>query len=1383
MKNIIHFKYFTILVFIFCWQHKIISQNQIPQNTLDKSRIPSWIIAKTSQISEKKMIEIINDPMSFYNMQDSTDIRELNLSKLNDITVALYQLYDSLSYKSNFVITSIINSERDQDCYFVFNSFDLESSIFINGQKQVTKNDGLKSFDVSLKKGINEIVIFSKSLRRNLSSFLFEIISDKYSKVKLIGRDKNKNLTPYAFTQILNQNGLIRNERLDENGELNIRLIPGDYKFRIATTKEHLWSEKFSLKSEDQKTINLTLKNKAVISGNLYKYDNKTPNSGVQVSIINSENNKVIQSLCTGEKGEFKFFPPDGQYNLRFTVNDNYIFHKSENEITNFTINSKIYEHKNLKYSLASQSDVYVRKVGMFDGLLSDECHKLTISKNKLLYIGTYNGLSIYNGVTIKSYNYEDGLPNGSISDVIEDSKGNIWISFNEKGLVQWKNGQVIRHFTTKDGLPSNHVNIIREDNKGDIVIGTGSGLSIYDGKTFKNYNFTKGISNGFITALEIVGNNIWIGCSFGQNYSNPSGIGGGLSIFNGKKFKSFEIKSSYFDYRTFQINCITSDKKGNILIGTDGGLLKYNGSNFTIYREKEGLISNKVQAIYVDDDQILIGTNQGLNFMSGDKIKSFVTKEISELSSGRIYSINKSNDGVYFVGTTRGLYLFDPNSFDIISNKQGIANSNIWYRGIMDLEIDSDGVMWAASGNNGVYKIVNNKIVKTYNTRNSNISSNYVIEIEIANDGAIWLAHNSGGVSKIQNDISQSMNQKLGIKDGTTVSDIAFSYDGSIWLASNKGLGKYKNDSLNFFDESDGLVIPIGQADVNIGNKGEIIYSTYGEGMSVYQDGKFTNFTEDNGLKDNRIWDLDIDSKNNYWLALDGKCVQKFDGKTFTHYGLEDGITAGETNTAYVDELDNVWIGTFGGGVCNFDGKYWNSIDSRDGLLENTITSICGVNGNKYWFGSQNGISCYLPKHQIPSVFIEKIETSKGSFESLADLKSKNEKLLQGSRITFTLNSNSFNTKEEKQKFLVSIIQKGKKNTRIIKSNKFDFFPKNAGKYQLEFQSIDRDMNYSKAEIIDFKIISPWYLNPVTAIPFWGGLITILSLLLYVTKKYLNQRKYSIQLKEESQKNDREARARLEEKNKEIVDSINYAKRIQDAMMTSEGYRKSVIPKSFILFKPKDVVSGDFYWVYKDQEDNIFFTVADCTGHGVPGAFMSMIGTSLLNEIIVEKGINDTNKILDEMRKQIIKSLNQDTADDQKDGMDISLCKLNLKKKTLEFSGAHNPLVTVSGNELNTFKGDSQAVGLETVDKKPFTKHSMKLKKDDMIYIYSDGYQDQFGGDNGKKYMTANFKKLLLKVSKEDERKQNKLLEKELDNWMKNEEQIDDICVMGVRI
>ena len=256
-----------------------------------------------------------------------------------------------------------------------------------------------------------------------------------------------------------------------------------------------------------------------------------------------------------------------------------------------------------------------------------------------------------------------------------------------------------------------------------------------------------------------------------------------------------------------------------------------------------------------------------------------------------------------------------------------------------------------------------------------------------------------------------------------------------------------------------------------------------------------------------------------------------------------------------------------------------------------------------------------------------------------------------------------------------------------------------------------------------------------------------------------------------------------IEEKQEEITDSINYAKRIQDAMMTSLVYLKDTLPKSFILFKPKDVVSGDFYWIYKDQEQNIFFTVADCTGHGVPGAFMSMIGTSLLNEIVIEKGIKDTNQILDEMRSQIIKSLHQEEDGAQKDGMDISLCKLNMKKKTVEFSGAHNSLIHVRGEELKTYRGDHQPVGLLLGDRKPFTKYKVKLKKNDMLYIYSDGYQDQFGGAKGKKYMAAKFKKQLLKMSNESTDKQMTILEEEFESWSQNYEQIDDVCVMGVRI
>jgi serine phosphatase RsbU (regulator of sigma subunit) len=283
-----------------------------------------------------------------------------------------------------------------------------------------------------------------------------------------------------------------------------------------------------------------------------------------------------------------------------------------------------------------------------------------------------------------------------------------------------------------------------------------------------------------------------------------------------------------------------------------------------------------------------------------------------------------------------------------------------------------------------------------------------------------------------------------------------------------------------------------------------------------------------------------------------------------------------------------------------------------------------------------------------------------------------------------------------------------------------------------------------------------------------FSGIVIVVFFLLFIYKQLSTTKKQKIV---------------IEEKQREIADSINYAKRIQDAMMTSSVYLRDNLPKSFIFFKPKDVVSGDFYWIHKDLEDNIFFTVADCTGHGVPGAFMSMIGTSLLNEIIIEKGINDTDKILNEMRAQIIKSLSQEEEGAQKDGMDISLCKLNMKKRTVEFSGAHNSLIHIRGEELETYRGDHQPVGLLLGDKKPFTKHKVKLKKDDMLYIYSDGYQDQFGGEKGKKYMAAKFKKQLLRISSKDEKEQLKLLSKEFSTWIQDYEQIDDVCVMGVRI
>jgi ligand-binding sensor domain-containing protein/serine phosphatase RsbU (regulator of sigma subunit) len=1370
--------FFTTSYFILLFS--ILAQNEIPTNSTENNIVSNWKVANITNFDEKKTNTVVENTSNYLN-QNEKNVKNINLSDFNEVSVSLYQLFNDISFKSTFIASSIIEANKEQNYGLSFRSSDINASIYVNGSKVKSFNSGMaQDIEIFLNKGSNKVLIIGKGFGQYLSTFRMKIYNETYGQINLKVIDEKNNPIRMNDKTLIKSEETFREFSTDKNGEKLLWVKPGEYRFWSSYENKYAWTETINIIEGEKREIRMIISNKSKINGEILTLDNKTPNPGLLVEILDSKTGKSFWKTKTSSNGKFSFLVPNGSWNVRTFQDDKFLYFKKNGKTYDIEINDNSKDDINLTLNAKNSIKGSWGKISMFDGMLSNSTHKSIVSSEDLLYLGTYNGLSVFDGLKVESYNYDQGLPNGYIDELIEDYDGNIWIGYGEKGLVKWRNGNVIKHYTTEDGLPSNRINALDQDSDGNIIIGTGKGLSIFNGKSFENFDFRDGLGNGFITEIKVIGKNIWIGSGSQPNAGGQVTIGGGLTVFNGKIFKSYDLSTlSGFNPWIACINKIENDNKGNIWIGTMGGLLKYNESRFEIISQSNGLPSNTVRDILIDDNGIWVGTDGGLVNIEEERIKNIVSLENN---FGEVTSISKSKDGIYFIGTGDGVVMYDPNSFRTISSTEGMASTSNWTRGTLDIAIDKDGYIWAATGTSGLFKLKNESVIEQFTYSNSGLPHNYICQIEFSKDGSIWIVQHSH-VSRYFKGEIKVMNDELQIPTNIAIRDLAFDSEGTIWFATNRGLGRFKNDNFKLFNEADGLVRPDGNCDVNIGKNEEIIYSTYGSGFSIFDGEKFINYDETRGLADNRIWDMAIDSKNNYWLALDGAGVQKFDGEKFKNFQIKDGVTAGETFTAYVDDFDMVWIGTFGGGVCYFDGEMWNSVDTRDGLLDDLVQSICGIDGEKYWFGSAKGITAYEPKQQAPQVTIERIETPNQSYRSIEELEENKENILQETRIKFILNSNSFNTKSDKQKYIVNIKRKSSKESYLIKTNEFEFFPEKIGKYIIEFQSIDRDMNYSKLKQIEIKVVGPWYKNLATAIPFWGFLVLLISLSGYSSNKYLSQRKYTAKLKEEAQTKDREARERLEEKNKEIVDSINYAKRIQDAMMTSEGYRKSVVPKSFTFFKPKDVVSGDFYWVFKDKEENVFFTVADCTGHGVPGAFMSMIGTSLLNEIIVEKGISDTNKILDEMRTQIIKSLNQDTTDDQKDGMDISICKLNMKKKTLEFSGAHNPLVIVSGNELKTVKGDSQAVGLETVDIKPFTKHSIKLKKDDMIYIYSDGYQDQFGGENGKKYMTANFKKLLLKISKEDEKKQNKLLEIELANWMQKEEQIDDICIMGVRV
>jgi serine phosphatase RsbU (regulator of sigma subunit) len=255
-----------------------------------------------------------------------------------------------------------------------------------------------------------------------------------------------------------------------------------------------------------------------------------------------------------------------------------------------------------------------------------------------------------------------------------------------------------------------------------------------------------------------------------------------------------------------------------------------------------------------------------------------------------------------------------------------------------------------------------------------------------------------------------------------------------------------------------------------------------------------------------------------------------------------------------------------------------------------------------------------------------------------------------------------------------------------------------------------------------------------------------------------------------------------VEEKNRGIIDSINYAKLIQLALLKEEEHVSKHLPEHFILFKPKDIVSGDFYWAIEKNE-YWYLAAADCTGHGVPGAFMSMLGIALLNEISACTEFLSPAQILDQLRAKIVKDLGQRGKDgENKDGMDISLVCYNMNTKELQWAGANNPLYVFKGNELSIIKANKQSIGFHS-DMQPFTNHTINLQSGDVFYLFTDGYADQFGGPHGKKYKYSQLKELFISISSKPMEKQKTILNNEFLEWKLQFEQTDDICIIGTRV
>lgn len=289
-----------------------------------------------------------------------------------------------------------------------------------------------------------------------------------------------------------------------------------------------------------------------------------------------------------------------------------------------------------------------------------------------------------------------------------------------------------------------------------------------------------------------------------------------------------------------------------------------------------------------------------------------------------------------------------------------------------------------------------------------------------------------------------------------------------------------------------------------------------------------------------------------------------------------------------------------------------------------------------------------------------------------------------------------------------------------------------------------------------------------------WSSAVGLLLLIGLVFSLYARNR-----LKAKTNLELTKANQIINEKNQDITASLEYASKIQEALLPSTE-NIALFDDSLFLLRPKDIVSGDFFW-YTQHNGKKIFTAVDCTGHGVPGAFMSMIGTNFLHEIIKGRGITKPSEILDELREKVIQALNR--RDARKDGMDMALCSLDEKEMVLEYAGANNPLYLIRENEIQEIKADKQPVGYMPERSKPFTNHRLPVQKGDKVYIFSDGYVDQFGGPKGKKFKYKQFRELLLSIHTKPMAKQKKILVDRFVEWKGEMEQIDDVCLVGVQI
>lgn len=1027
--------------------------------------------------------------------------------------------------------------------------------------------------------------------------------------------------------------------------------------------------------------------------------------------------------------------------------------------------------------SLLSQT-YYFDKYGVNEGLGSSKVYAIIQDSNDYLWLGTASGVSRFGGRVIENFSADDGLSTGGVYSLYEDSFGDIWFGHLDGGLSMYdgKNfyrvsldttvlksditsinqiggwlwlttrydGTIrgeydptsgmlmnVKQYKGSEGL-SDQVAGSYIDSKGDYYCMAEVGIKRYviNEDRFETYR-PEGLTSFFsiICMFEDSRGDRWFGTYNGGLYRMRAGSG---------EFTVYDIRDGLAKN---WISNITEDSKGRVWVGTwGGGITVFDGEKMRTYDNTNGLEAMFIQSLLEDREGNIIIASQysGLHIFKGDHFVNYISDRL--FRDKNVMAVNEDRFGRMWFGTNMGITLYDPDSqfswfFDQESSK--IGNK---IRFIVD---DHDGRIWIGTEGNGLftYDFEHSSFVAAEDVNNILYNDHIVTALAVDKQGNLWIGTNDGvGLWNIEKGEGQRYTQIDGLS-GLGITSLLVAGDGKVWIGTEREQG------LTCYDPAKGefKIIELGNtlSPTSLGSTADgmiWVGTTYGL-LGLRDDSVTIHITQKNGLLSNNISLLQPD--NNGFLYIG------------TNLGLNRyNLETGKINTY-----------TRKNGFIGIETKRNASLMDSKGQL---------------WFGTSLGVSCLKPA-LIPAPDLNPLTHIKGMIVNLEP-----KEMLPGLRLSYKEKSIVFDyysvclTNTEAVRYQVMLDGAETDWRPETDQTRAIYSALSPGRYTFMVKAVNSDGIWNDRPVTySFTIRPPFYLSPLFIISMVIIIISaVISYIKWREQKLLVEKRILEEKVEERTAEVVQKSLEIEEKNRDITASIRYAERIQMAMLPPEDS----FEQTFVLFRPKDIVSGDFYWMH-DNGDYKFIAAVDCTGHGVPGAFMSIIGFNSLTKIVREYGITRPSAILDQLNTEVVRSLLQRGEKEIRDGMDLALISYNKKINKLEYAGAYNSLIIVRGGESETIKADRFPIGMEFSGERKFTNQEIEVRSGDMIYIFSDGYADQFGGSDGKKFKINNLKNVFEEIYKLSMIQQKEYLEKLLLDWMGEQSQVDDILIIGTRI